>query len=70
MGALIDVANIATAAIGAFPSQFLESSTDNLSKSKMMQMAVMVPERVDVSFKANSDLITIHTGTQSIDDMF
>ena len=70
MGAFVDLANIATAAVGAFPAQFLESSTDNLSKNKFMQLAVTVPTRINVSFKENEDLFTAYTGTQTIENMF
>lgn len=70
MGAFVDLANIATAAVGAFPAQFLESSEDNLSKNKFMELAVTVPTRIDVSFKENEDLFTTYTGTQTIENMF
>lgn len=70
MGAFVDLANIATAAVGSFPSQFLESSTDNLDKNKFMQLAVTVPTRIDVSFKENEELFTTYTGTQTIENMF
>ena len=70
MGAFVDLANIATAAVGAFPQQFIQGSTDNMSKSKMMQLAVTVPVKVDVSFQPNAPLFKVHTGTQNIEDMF
>ena len=70
MGAFIDLANIATAAVGAFPTEFIQGSTDDLSKSKMMQLAVTVPSRVDVSFAPDTPLFTTHTGSQSIEQMF
>jgi len=61
MGAFVDLANIATAAVGAFPQQFIQGSTDKLSKGKMMQLAVTVPSKVEVSFKDNEPLIKTHT---------
>ncbi len=35
-----------------------------------MQLAVTVPERIDVSFKPDEPLFSSHTGTKTIQEMF
>ncbi len=61
MGAFVDLANIATAAVGAFPQEFIQGSTDKLSKSKMMELAVTVPKQIDVSFEPSKPLFKVYT---------